>query len=168
VGSETPEARFERLLIEHGPALRRLASGYAWSGGDTEDLLQEIGLAIWRALPSFRGDCSEKTFLLRIGHNRGITWRARRPPAHSSLDLIDELPDHRPTPDAEVERADRRGALLQAIRQLPTSRRQVVLLSLEGLSHDEIAEVLGTTANNVGVRLNRARADLRRLLEQRR
>jgi RNA polymerase sigma-70 factor (ECF subfamily) len=53
---------------------------------------------------------------------------------------------------------------MAAVRQLPPSQRQVVMLYLEGLVNLEIAEVLGVTANNVGVRLARARQLLRELL----
>jgi RNA polymerase sigma-70 factor (ECF subfamily) len=63
------------------------------------------------------------------------------------------------------ERGERERRLLAAVRALPVLHRQVILLLLEGLAHREIAEVLGTTENNVAVRANRARAALRVLLD---
>ena len=73
-----PEARFGRILQAHGPSLRRLASAYARDSSDADDLLQDICFAIWRALPGFRGECSERTFVFRIGHNRGLSFRMRQ------------------------------------------------------------------------------------------
>ena len=73
--SERAEVRFGRLLQEHGPALNRLAAGYEWDPVERQDLLQDIALAIWRALPAFRGESSERTFVFRIAHNRGLTHR---------------------------------------------------------------------------------------------
>ena len=70
--------RFDELLLAYGPSLARLAASYARGASEHDDLFQEIALAIWRALPSFRGDCSERTFVFRIAHNRGISCLARR------------------------------------------------------------------------------------------
>jgi RNA polymerase sigma-70 factor (ECF subfamily) len=156
-------AQFDRIVRLHGPALRRLAHGYGRTPADAEDLFQEICFALWRALPAFRGECSERTFAFRIGHNRGLTFRSRRRPDPVALD--DELRDHGPGPESLATKALQRERLLAAVQRLPDSHRQVVLLSLEGLSHAEIGDILGLTDNNVAVRLNRAKKALRGLLE---
>ncbi len=153
------EQQFERIVQLHGPALRRLALAYGRTTADADDLFQEICFAIWRSLPTFRGECSERTFAFRIGHNRGLTHRSRRRPEPVELD--DSARDERPGPDAMAVAAAERDRLLDAIRQLGDGHRQVVLLSLEGLSHGEIGEVLGISENNVAVRLSRARKELR-------
>ncbi len=160
---EGSAAGFERIVRDHGPALERLAAGYAADAGEQADLLQEILLAIWRALPAFRGACSERTFVLRVAHNRGLTYRARRRrfyPIETAGALIDPAADV-----ARVaERAAARDRLLAAIRQLPVTQREVVMLHLEGLSHREIGEVVGTTENGAATRLARAKKALRQLL----
>ncbi|MHB1328914.1 MAG: RNA polymerase sigma factor [Gemmatimonadales bacterium] len=156
------EQQFERIVQLHGPALRRLALAYGRTTADGDDLFQEICFAIWRSLPTFRGECSERTFAFRIGHNRGLTHRSRRRPEPVELD--EAARDERPGPDAIVVAATERDRLLDAIRQLGDGHRQVVLLSLEGLSHGEIGEVLGISENNVAVRLSRARKELRAIL----
>jgi len=71
------EHQFDRLLAENKFALVRLAGGYTNSSSDRDDLLQNIALSIWQALPGFRGECSERTFVFRIAHNRAITYLAR-------------------------------------------------------------------------------------------
>ena len=160
------EERFARILREHGSALARLAGSYAHDRTEREDLLQEILLAIWTALPRFRGDCSERTFAFRIGHNRGLTYRARRRVPWSNLDQAAPVADPRADPEADASRAQLRDRLGAAVRLLPPPQREVIVLSLEGLSNREVADVLGTTENNVAVRLTRARKTLRVLLEQ--
>ena len=77
------EERFERILGEHGAAISRLAYSYEAVAGIREELVQEIALAIWRALPHFRGECSERTFVFRIAHNRGLTHVRRCRPRSS-------------------------------------------------------------------------------------
>lgn len=59
------DADFDRVLRDYGPALRRLAASWERDAAAREDLLQEILFALWRALPRFRGDASEKTFVFR-------------------------------------------------------------------------------------------------------
>jgi RNA polymerase sigma factor (sigma-70 family) len=158
------EQWFEDLMRAHGPALSRLAASYTRSASEREDLVQETGLAIWSALPRFRGDCSERTFLFRIAHNRAMTSLARR--RQTNIEPVDEIEIADPTPDAEVtlSREQRSQRLLSAIRGLPLGYAQVVTLTLEGLSYAEIADVLGITETNVGARLTRAREMLRSIL----
>ena len=136
--------------------------------GAREELTQEIALAIWQALPHFRGDCSERTFVYRIAHNRGMTHVCRRLPAHQALDDLSPLlepADPRPHPEEQVAMTHQRNRLRSAIQRLPLAYRQVVMLMLEELSHAEIGEVLGITESNVAVRLNRARKALKEALE---
>jgi RNA polymerase sigma-70 factor (ECF subfamily) len=159
------EERFERLLREHGPAIGRLALAYAGNAADAEDLCQEIWLGAWRALPGYRGDCSERTFVFRIGHNRGLTFRARRRPAGCDLDAARAVADVRPTPDVVAEGSAIWQRVLAGVRVLPPGLRQVVVLRLEGLGNQEIAQVTGLTESNVAVRLHRARARLKAALE---
>jgi RNA polymerase sigma-70 factor (ECF subfamily) len=151
---------FERVLATHAPMLRRLAAAYEWDAGMREDLLQEILLALWRALPTFRGDCAERTFVLRVAHNRALTHAFRRKPRGVTLDAAIEVPDPRPTPEHDAATAQRRDRLLAALHRLPLPARQVLTLSLEGLGGGEIAGLLGITENNANVRLSRARRAL--------
>lgn len=161
-------ARFSGLLERYGPGLRRVARAYAFRNDEADDLWQEIALAVWRALPSFRGDCSERTFVFRVAHNRGLTFaaRGRRPEAGRARDEAaqEDAPSQAPSPEERLGEERRRDALWSAIRELPEGARACVTLALEGLSHEEIADVLGVTANAVGVRLSRAKDQLRRAL----
>ena len=163
--AEDDSQRFERVVREYGPALARLAAAYAPDRADRDDLSQEILLAIWRALPRFRGESSERTFVFRVAHNRGITYRSRRR-RHPPLPEEEEVPDAGPDPAALLERSRRHERLVAAVGRLPEPQRLAVLLHLEGLTNREIASVQGTTDDNVAVRLARARKALRLLLGQ--
>ena len=158
------EQKFDRLLAANGPALSRLAAAYTATSSDRDDLLQEIALALWQALPRFRAECSERTFLFRIATNRAIAYLSRRrtqPVAEEEIEIRDPGPD----PEAGLAREQRVDRLMRAIRRLPLAYRQAVALSLEGLGYTEIAEVLGISESNVGARLTRARQILRESLE---
>ena len=157
---------FERVAREHGPALRRLAAAWERDPAAREDLLQEILLALWRALPSFRGDCAERTFVLRVAHNRALTHRFRPRRRVEPLEAAAAVSDGNPGPEAAAEASQRLERLRGALRALPVPARQVLTLCLEGLSGAEMAAVLGITENNVGVRLLRARRALREELSR--
>ena len=165
---ESVAGRTRRVLQENHAPLERLVASYAHSAADRDDLRQDIAVALWSSLRGFRGDCSERTFLLRIAHNRALTFITKR---RGNTENIDDHAQHvtatsGKNPALVYERNERTSRLLAAVRALPVPHRQVMTLLLEGLSPRDIAEVLGTTENNVAVRANRARATLRILLEE--
>ena len=162
---ESRDDRCVRLLQEHDRALRRLAASYERDPARQQDLVQEIWLAVWQALPRFRGECSERTFVYRIAHNRAVTHidyshRRRAEPLDDDAPIAAGDPD----PEASLSQQQRSARLHDAVQDLPIAMRQVVILTLEGLTNAEVADIVGTTENNVAVRLTRARAALSRAL----
>jgi RNA polymerase sigma-70 factor (ECF subfamily) len=161
--AERLEQRFLAVLGAHGPAISRVIRAYARDAAERADLEQEIALALWMALPTFREECAERTFVLRIAHNRALsflTQHARRVESPLPEALVAPAAD----PEQRATGAQRLDALQRALQKIPLGPRQVLLLALEGLRHEEIAQVLGITANNAAVRLSRARAALRELM----
>jgi RNA polymerase sigma-70 factor (ECF subfamily) len=157
----TQEDRFEAILVEYDAALRRLASAYEKNTDLRNDLIQEIRLALWRALPAFRGQSSERTFIYRIAHNRALTHIAKRHPEQLDMSIALELRDVSPDPEQIVVLRWQRAELQTRIALLPLTLRQVVTLALEGLSNTDISQVLGITEGNVAVRLTRAKKQLK-------
>src|SRR5580704_16659185 len=132
LGRTTLECHFDRLVAANGPALTRLPASFTNSLSDRDDLLQEIAMALWQALPRFRGECSERTFLFRIAHNRAIAHLARsrsQPVAEEEVEIHDPAPN----PEAGLAQGQRVERLRRAIHRLPLVYRQVITLSLEGL-----------------------------------
>src|SRR5262245_48031944 len=122
------EQRLTKLLAAHGSALSRLAGSYVVAAADRDDLVQDIIVAIWRALPRFRGECSERTFIFRIAHNRAIAYITRRQlPMDSTATEVD-VEDRRPNPEETLSAAQEGQRLLDAVQRLPINHRQVVTL----------------------------------------
>jgi RNA polymerase sigma-70 factor (ECF subfamily) len=159
------DADFAAVVDRFGAALWRLTAGYANDDAARRDLYQDILLAIWQALPRCREPAALAAFVLRIGHNRGLTHRARTARRTLREGPLSEPPcDRQPPADELAGRGDARQRLHAAIRELPAGLAQAVMLHLEGLAQREIAHALGITENNVAVRLTRARTALRALL----
>src|ERR1041385_4487019 len=119
---DNSEEKFNGIMREFGPALSRLAYGYEKIASVREELTQEIALAIWQALPHFRGECSERTFVYRIVHNRGLTHACRRRPEHEPLDDLPvtfEPVDPRPRVEEQLAISSQRDRLRSAIQRLP-------------------------------------------------
>ena len=129
-----------------------------------KDLEQEIAVALWRALPRFEGRSTLKTFVARVAEKRCFTHTARHARTPRAMPFPEDLHHDGVDPEAQLESRDAKNRLLAAIRRLPHGHREVVVLSLEGFRHEEIGEVLGLTANNVGVRLHRAKTRLQEML----
>ncbi len=134
--------------------MRRLCGAYAARAADRDDLFQEIFLAVWRALPAFRGDASVRTWLYRIAHNVALTWQARQRRRDAQETSLSE------DAAAGSEMDLRRLELKRAVARMPPADRTLVLLWLEGLSAAEIEEVTGVKAATVAVRLSRIRRAL--------
>ena len=158
------DVRFTALLSRHAPSLHRLCASYTHDAAEHEDLMQEIAFALWRALRTFRGECSERTFVYRVAHNRALSFRFRATLPSVPLDEVPSVADPAAPPDEAAERVLEHERLRRAVRALPRSQRDVVILRLEGLSDREVSEVLGITEGNVAVRLSRARKSLRQAL----
>ena len=158
---------FVRLLEQYEPALRRLASGYAAQETDREDLFQDIAVGVWKAIPKFRGDASERTWLYRIAHNIAISSSALLRKRGRKEEPMPEGMDYRSSIDGEQEilRSEKRALLVRAIRSLPAIDRQIVLLHLEGLNYAQIEEISGISQSAIGSRLSRLRDSLREQIQ---
>lgn len=146
---------------------------------DALDLSQDVFLKLWRALPSFRGECSVASFVMKIAKNTMLDILRRRSTRQTlslSVDNDDgeseeyEIPDPAidSNPAAAYERQEQIKAVRQAIAELGDEHREMILMrDIQGLSYEEIGEILELEAGTVKSRLFRARAALKKILEKR-
>ncbi len=161
---ESQRETFLRLMEQYGPPLRRLAGAYLQKPADRDDLVQEIALALWQAIPNFRSDASERTWLYRIAHNVAISWSAKLRRTSHREGQVPELfdpPSLKSGAEAEVLADERHRLLIECIRGLQEVDRQIMLLHLESLSFAEIKQVTGLSEGAIAVRLTRMRTKLK-------
>jgi RNA polymerase sigma-70 factor (ECF subfamily) len=155
-------SQLHRLVVDHGDAVYRLALSVVRDKQLAEDIAQDTLMKAWLALPTLRDQGSIRGWVLRIAHNTSISsLRARR------AIVVDphELPESTVPADGSVEARVQSdavvGEFLAALDTLDElSRSIVVLRELEGLTYDEIAEVLNVPLPTVKTRLLRARRRL--------
>lgn len=148
---------FDEWLNQHKGILFKIVRAYAFTELDQEDLFQEIALQVWRSIPNFRGESKVSTWIYRIALFRAATWvraEKRRPPTQSLSDVAHVL-------RAQTQDRDERVEWLYAqIAQMETVDRGVCLLLLDGFSYREIADLIGISTGNVGVRIHRIKKRL--------
>jgi RNA polymerase sigma-70 factor, ECF subfamily len=135
---------------------------------EAEDVSQEVFLRAVRAIGTFRGESSIKTWLHQIAHNLCLTRLAaakKRAEHTSDLIWLSDMTDGSPTGDAAIASGDLRNAIELAVSELDPVFREVLLLrEVEDLSYEEIAGVVGASVNTVKTRIHRARAKLQQQL----
>jgi RNA polymerase sigma-70 factor (ECF subfamily) len=131
--------------------------------GDREDLVQQVFLELYRALPRFRAESSISTFIYAIavhvalGHLR----QRRRRPSDFTEEELDELIDGSPTPEDRARQRDELSVVLALIEQIkPANRIAFALVAIAGLSLDEAAEVVEVSADVIKQRVLRTRRRL--------
>ena len=127
-----------------------------------DDLFQEIVLQLWKSFSTFRGESKITTWMYRIALNTAISGFRKRTRLVKTEDLR-EL--HLNICDsAHDDREEDFQRLQWAIRQLPEIERAMIMMALEEIPYEEIAETIGITQNNVHVRMNRIREKLKKLM----
>jgi len=164
------ERTFLSLVRANEARLRRICRVYARDDDSRKDLHQEILLQLWRSLPSFTGAASAHTWLYRVALNTALT-HARRHPGRREMPLDDDVmhaADSEPAIiDAELlEDGERLARLHAAIDLLGVVDKMLVTMYLDERSYREMADVLGISESNVGVKLHRVKKALARWLAE--
>ncbi len=131
---------------------------------DAEEVVQEAFIKIFRGIGSFRGDASIGTWIYRLSVNSSLTFLSRRKRHNERIRSAGQMHEVADTPPVSGGALDRI-TLERAIGQLPTGYRAVLVLhDIEGLSHEEIANIMGWHRGTSKSQLHKARARMRRLL----
>ena len=163
------DARFRIWVSEHAGAVLKVARAYTKTTEDCQDLVQEILLQVWRSLPKFEERSSAITWFYRVALNTALGWQRderRRQGQQIAGIEIDTVVSNNADSATSVANREIVERLYDAIRQLPKTDAALVLLYLDELSYREMAEVLGISESNVGVKLNRAKKSLGELMRE--
>lgn len=156
------EKYFVNLVNEHQGLIHKVCMMYANDRETRHDLFQEVVLQLWKSFHTFRGDSKITTWMYRIALNTAISGLRKQSRKIQMQDLDDyhlNISENEPdNPEEDFEK------LQWAIRQLSEIDRAMIMMALDEVPYDEIAETMGITQNNVRVRMNRIREKLRKLM----
>ncbi len=152
------EQQFTQMVEQQKSTIYTVCYLFSKDKDEVNDLFQEVLLNLWRGFESFEGRSDVRTWVYRVALNTCISQdrrRRRRSDVELSMD-IDLFRDA----DADTRQVD---LLHKRIQRLQPFDRAIVLLWLEDLSYDEIAQIVGITTKNVSVRLVRIKEQLKRM-----
>ncbi|MFP4090450.1 MAG: RNA polymerase sigma factor [Cyclobacteriaceae bacterium] len=158
---------FYSFLEENTGVVSRVCRIYADNAEDFQDYFQEVVIQLWRSHRSFRGEAKVSTWVYRVALNvclSQLKLKKRRPDRNTLENVpLHQLVQHSydSTEDEQIRQ------MYEAIRKLMEVDRAIILLFLEGKTYEEIAEVLGISISNVGVRINRSKKKLNELIHGR-
>lgn len=155
----TKEQQFEQMVLEHKRTIYTVCYMFSSNHHQIEDYFQEILVKLWLGFDSFRKKSSYRTWIYRVSLNTCLNLNREQGKRVITIPLsVDIDPYDENTKDmAQVHQ------LYHLINRLDVIDRAFILLWLDGVSYDEIAAIMGTKANNVGVRLLRIKEKLIRL-----
>jgi RNA polymerase sigma-70 factor (ECF subfamily) len=160
--TEAQEKSFITLIKEHQGLIHKVCILYETDKEARNDLFQEIVLQLWKSFPTFRGDSKITTWMYRIALNTAISGLRKLGRKIKTEELNDHHFNISDTHSDQHE--DDLQRLQWAIRQLSEIERAMVMMALDEIPYEEIAETIGITQNNVRVRMNRIREKLRNLI----
>lgn len=150
-------------ILPYAGIIVKICRAYTNNQEDFEDYYQEVCLQIWKSKDRFKGQSEWSTWVYRLSLNVSMTLLKKRKnnPKYFASDILpEELEDGIPVfADEALDH------LYNAIKQLSEVDRGVILLYLEEKSYLEIAEIMGTNPNNIGVRVKRIKERLKKLLD---
>ncbi|MCA9015199.1 MAG: RNA polymerase sigma factor [Planctomycetaceae bacterium] len=165
---EDPKSLFMSWMDTHGAAVWKVARAYTLTSEETQDLAQEILLQAWQSLPQFKQKSSAATWFYRVALHTAMNWRRKEKPRLARQKPLLEVQTREAAGANCADQALQRETveqLYRAIHQLPKTDAALVLLYLDDFSYREMAEVLGISESNVGVKLNRVKQRLNELMK---
>ncbi len=152
---EDQQQHFVSLIEQNKALIYKFCYMYANEADTPQDLFQEVVINLWKGYPSFRGDCKVQTWMYRIALNTCVTFMRKSGSRPRIMPLSEDLIVYDDSTDTSQIKE-----LYTLINRLNEIEKAIVLLYLEERSYDEIAQIVGITRNNVGVRINRIKEKL--------
>lgn len=154
----TEQLEFEAFIRQHRRIISKICYLYAVDTDDFNDLYQEVLINLWKGMKSFEGRAKASSWVYRVGLNTCISYYRRNRRYKGKLPLADCTG----IIDEEAEHSERLRELYELINQLDSFEKAIVMLWLEELPYEEIAEITGLTRNNVASKLHRIKLKLRK------
>jgi RNA polymerase sigma-70 factor (ECF subfamily) len=157
------ERTFVQWLDEHQGLIFKIVRAYADTLEDQDDLFQEVLLQLWFSIPNFQAKAKVSTWIYRVALNTALVWNRsekKRRKHSATMAVFSQQQSNYSGQSEEII-----GRLYEAIRKLAKVDASVVLMHLDGLAYSEMAEILGISESNVGVKLNRAKKQLALVLK---
>ena len=154
--------QFLDILEKNIGIIIKIARAYSKTLHDKEDLINDITLELWKSFGRFKGDSKISTWIYRIALNTSMNYKRKR--EKDRLFFLDDLKQIE-NKSWLIEQLDSSHSeiLYQCIDELNQLNKAIILLYLDGNSHDEISDITGISKTNVGTRISRIKEQIKDL-----
>src|SRR5665647_605945 len=136
---------------------------YSNNAQDREDLINDIALELWKSYHNFNGKSKISTWIYRVALNTSMNYKRKKKKDSLFLSLNDFQNESLSPWLTEQDNSTELEILYRCIDELNEFNKAIILLYLEGKSHEEIAEITGISKSNVGTRINRIKEQIKKL-----
>ena len=165
------EKIFNRMFKENRDRIYRLCFAYLIDKNEVDDLFQEIMINVWNSLEKFREESKISTWIYRIAVNSAFLFNKKTKKNRDIfLNFSSEMQTHEDKTDNKDQEVKKQllNKLNYCISSLEKQDRIIISLQLEGLKYSEIADITGLSANHVGVKINRIKPVILKLMKEER
>jgi RNA polymerase sigma-70 factor (ECF subfamily) len=156
------QGQFLDILEKNIGIILKISRAYAKTVHDKEDLINDITLELWKSFGRFKGDSKISTWIYRVALNTSMNYKRKK--EHNRIFFLDDLKqDDSPNWPSEQQDLSQSDILYQCIDELNDFNKAIILLYLDGNSHEEISEITGISNSNVGTRIIRIKEQLKDL-----
>lgn len=156
------EKEFTGLINQHKGIIYKVCQLYCNDNEDRKDLFQEIVIQLWKAYKNFRGEAKISTWIYKIALNTALSNLK----IEGKKKFIRTISDHElEIPTMEINENEHLKSLYQAIQQLTEIEKAIIMLYLDDKTYEEITEIVGISKTNVGVKLNRIKLKLSKIIK---
>lgn len=162
------DSTFKQIIEENKNRMYRICCAYEHDEDNRDDLFQEMMINIWKSLDKFEGRSSINTWIYRIAVNTSLLHVKRSVKQNENNSRYDDsvlnIEDSAEDKEEKIRTYEQTKKLYECINVLAEIDRLIISMVLDDLSYKEIAEVTGLKVNNVGVKINRIKKELSKLM----
>ena len=153
---------FLDILEKNIGIILKIARAYSKTFQDKEDLINDITIELWKSFRRFKGDSKISTWIYRVALNTSMNSRRKR--EKNKLLFLEDLKQVESLSwIIEPQDSSHTEILYQCIDELNQLNKAIILLYLDGNSHDEISDITGISKTNVGTRISRIKEEIKNL-----
>ena len=155
---------FVSLVEKHQGIIYKVSRMYCDKEECRHDLFQDILVQLWQSFSSFNYKSKFSTWMYRVALNTAIAQFRKNKKNHE--DCVPEIPANIPEDETYAEKEDRRALVQKAISKLNKAEKAIIILYMDDYPYEEISEITGMTISNVGVKINRIKTKLQKILRE--
>lgn len=155
--------QFLSVFEDNTGIIIKIARAFTKTSHDREDLINDIALELWKSFERFKGDSKISTWIYRVAINTSMNYK-RKKKKDSFFSFLDDFKKVDTLPWLiEQDNSSESAILYSCIDELNEINKAIILLYLDGNSHDEISEIMGISKTNVGTRIGRIKEQIKNL-----